>query len=1135
MPTCSLCDSESPDGFKFCPHCGAPFAVQRALPEERRLVTTLFCDIVGYTRASEFADAEDVDRMLREYNRMARRVVHSCGGTVQKFIGDAVVAVFGVPTVHEDDAERAVRAGLRLVEEVEALAPLIDEPVRVRVGVNTGEAYVRLDVDPHSGETFLTGDAVNTAARLQAAAPPLGVVVGSSTHALTAQVFDYTELEPITLKGKAAPVSAWQATGARARTGAEYARDYSTPFIGRERETALLKGLFEKAAVSRAPQFVLLVGEPGVGKSRIVGELGAYLDDYPDVVRWRQGRCPPYGEGVTFWALAEVLKAHAGILDSDDAEVVAGKLDRVLPDGPDREWFRQRLGSLLGVEATPVSRDENFTAWRRFLEHISQAHSTVLVFEDLHWADEAMLAFLDYLAHSTGDAPLLVMGITRADVFEQHPAFATGARWTERIDVPPLDERETRRLAERLLEDAALPAAFHDAILERSGGNPLFVEELTRLLAESGVLDGAGGPATAGRVAEVPLPDSLQAVVGARLGRLPLELRAVLADAAVVGRTFWAGALGAVGERDAAAVDEALADLIERRLVRRSRSTSFEGEAEYAFWHGVARDVAYQQLPRAARAAKHAAVAGWVAAKAGDRAADMAEVLALHYATALELAQASRAEELAAATLDPAVRYLSLAGDRAMGLDAAAAERHYGRAVGVVPSEAAQRPSLLASWSEALQRRGRFREAADVAESAVEGLLAAGRPAAAAAAMMRRSVALDYLGEPGAHALAARAVDLVDGEPPSADVATVYTGRAAELAVLEDHDGVIAAAERAIVLSERLGLLTLAPAFGYRGGARCDRGDAGGLDDYRDALEVAKARGLGYDAAVLSFNFATSLSLFQGPPAALRLRREGLKAARRRGIEQGVLALSMALVDDLLWSGAWDEALDAVAELVPNLEETGDVRDLLWVRADQLLILAARGEHAEAEPLLGWTEEQAAATEEPSAAACSLLAAAAVRAGLGGGEAAAQLLRASLEIPEAAGSSDIAARLPQAVRTALAAAETGLAEALVRIVAPTYPLSRHALQASRALLCERAGELEAAAGGFAAAASDWRDFGVPYEEGHALLGQGRCLAALGRAPQAAAPLAAAREIFARLRARPALEETDAVVQRIASA
>ena len=1124
MPTCTFCGAESPDGFKFCPQCGTPLAVKRLLPEERRFVTTLFCDIVGYTALSEAADAEDVDRMLRDYNRLARRVVSSCGGTVEKYIGDAVVAVFGVPAVHEDDAERAVRAGLELIAEMGEMRPFHGRPVRVRVGINTGEAYVRLDVDPGSGETFLTGDAVNTAARLQGVAPPMGVVVGQMTYDLTEKVFEFEQLEPVHLKGKSEPTPAWLAKATRGYMGAELARDFTTPFIGRERELALLKGLFDKA-VAGAPQFVLLVGEPGIGKSRIVAQFGDYLDQYPALVRWRQGRCLPYGDGVTFWALGEIIKAEAGILDSDAAGTVEDKLEAILPEGPDREWFRQRLRPLLGLEAPPASREENFSAWRRFLEHLARSHPTVLVLEDVHWADEALLGFIDYLSEHTEEAQLLVVGLTRADVFERFPEFASSESWTERIPVPPLSQRETARLVTGLLEVVALPPEVQSVVLERSGGNPLYAEEFTRLLLDHGLLERADGALRVKPGAQLPLPGSVQALIAARLDMLPLEHKAILADAAVFGRSFWVSGVAAVADMAPELVDAAVRAVGERRLIRRVRSPSIAGETEYMFSHGLAREVAYQELPRAVRAGKHAAVGRWFEIKAGDRAEDFAEVLAHHYAEALDLARALDMDDLARDLLDPSVRFLSLAGDRAMGLDVATAERHYSRALDLLPQRSVRRPPLLGRWGEALHLRGRFREAAEASEAAAVELKLAGDIPAAAAAMSRRALALDYLGDPGVREVLLEAVALVEGQPPAAETATVFTQLAAELS-LDDPRGTIAAAERAIELSAEFGLPTPVRALDCLGGARCDLGDPSGLDDQRKALEAAKAQGLGYQAAVVSFNLATSLSLFSGLHAALRLRREGLEAARPRGLNHMALTLRMGLVEDLLWAGEWEEAAGEIEGLLPDLEETEDLRDLLYVRASQLLLLAWRGDYSAAEALLDWVEEKGAQTEDPRAFVSCLLGAATVRLGLGDSARVVELLGRCSEKPSAAGGSDLVVRMPQAMRTALAVGERSLAESLLDGIEPDYPLGEHALIAARALLDEHAGRQAGAAAGFADAAARWHGFGVPYEEAQALLGQARCLLALDRAPEAATVLAEAREIFARLGAAPALGEAD---------
>ncbi len=426
MLTCSNCGHENPDGAKFCMECATPLdaASVRPVAEERKVVTALFCDLVGFTATSESADPEDVDKMLAAYFAMARAQIEGHGGVVEKFIGDAVVGVFGVPAAHEDDPERAVRAGLRICEDAEELTSVGGAPLKLRVGINTGEALVRLGIAAASGEGFLSGDSVNTASRIQSVAPEMGVAVGLGTYEATAQVFDYAELEPATLKGKSEPVRIFHAKSPLARFGTDLTRTHDTPFIGREIDLALLKGIFDKTVAAEAPQLVTVVGEPGLGKSRIVAELGVYIDTRPELITWRQGRCLPYGEGITFWALGEILKAHAGILESDPADVATTKLDSVLPEGAERPWFRQRLLPLLGIEANSTAeRQELFTAWRRFLEHIAEQRPTVLVFEDLHWADDAMLAFLEHLAEVAEAVPLLVVGTARPELFERHPDY----------------------------------------------------------------------------------------------------------------------------------------------------------------------------------------------------------------------------------------------------------------------------------------------------------------------------------------------------------------------------------------------------------------------------------------------------------------------------------------------------------------------------------------------------------------------------------------------------------------------------------------------------------------------------------------------------------------------------------------
>ncbi|HEY8018711.1 MAG TPA: adenylate/guanylate cyclase domain-containing protein, partial [Actinomycetota bacterium] len=363
MATCPACGHENRDGAKFCEECATPLGTPaRPVAEERKVVTALFCDLVGFTATSEAADPEDIDRMLTAYAAMARERIEAYGGVVEKFIGDAVVGIFGVPAAHEDDPERAVRAALRIAEDAAELEAIGGAPLTLRIGINTGETLVRLGVVPSSGERMLAGDAINTASRIQSVAPEMGVAVGLDTYGATSQVFDYEELEPATLKGKSEPVRVFHAKAPLARFGSDLTRTHDTPFIGREIDLALLKGIFDKAVAADAPQLVTVVGEPGLGKSRIAAELFAHLDARSDLITWRQGRCLPYGEGITFWALGEILKAHAGILESDPPEVATAKLDQVLPDGPERAWFRERLLPLLGIEAASTAgREELFT------------------------------------------------------------------------------------------------------------------------------------------------------------------------------------------------------------------------------------------------------------------------------------------------------------------------------------------------------------------------------------------------------------------------------------------------------------------------------------------------------------------------------------------------------------------------------------------------------------------------------------------------------------------------------------------------------------------------------------------------------------------------------------------------------
>jgi predicted ATPase len=529
-------------------------------------------------------------------------------------------------------------------------------------------------------------------------------------------------------------------------------------------ELAYLKALFDKALSAAAPQFALIVGEPGIGKSRLLIELSAYADERPKPVSWRLGRCLPYGEGVTFWALSEIVKAQAGILDSDTAAAVDAKLGPVLPGGPDREWFRQRLRALLGLEAPQAGREENFAAWLGFLEQLALGAPLVLVLEDLHWADEGLLAFIEHLATHIDRVSLVLLGTARPELFEEHPTFAAGSTQLNRISLEPLTEAETERLVDSLVGEAEALGQRAADIVAHCEGNPFFAEESARLLSDQ--VEGA------------LLPASIQAVVAARLDALPAAQKATLGDAAVLGDVFWNGALAALGRGGATEVDGALRALVAKHLVRRVRQSSLAGEHEFVFGHTLAREVAYGELPRAARAHKHAAAAAWIEAKAGARAEELAEVLAHHYATALDLARTLGDEELASSLEAPTIRQLAQAGERALRLDGAAAERYFTRALELAGPGSSERPRLLPRWGLAvITHSPRYREAAAAQEEAIAGLQACGEIRAAAAAMTWYALARMRFGEPSAE-LHRAAVDLLANDEPSAEQAWVFAGYA---------------------------------------------------------------------------------------------------------------------------------------------------------------------------------------------------------------------------------------------------------------------------------------------------------------------------------------------------------------------
>jgi class 3 adenylate cyclase/tetratricopeptide (TPR) repeat protein len=1131
---CPSCGSACEERFNFCPECGTPLdAPARRVVEERKVVTCLFCDLVGFTATSESADPEDVNRMLSAYSEMARDQIESHGGVVEKFIGDAVVGIFGVPAAHEDDPERAVRAGLRIVERADELEALGGEPLRLRVGINTGEALVRLRVIAGSGERHLAGDPINTASRLQSAAPEMGVVVGLGTYEATATVFEYEEREPVAFKGKAEPVRVFHAKAPIARDGTDLDRTHDAPFIGREIDLALLRGIFDKVVAAGSVQLVVVSGEPGLGKSRIVAELGAYVDSKPDLITWRQGRCLPYGEGISFWALGEILKGHAGILESDTPDAAAAKLEAILPDDAERPWFRERLLPLLGIEAASnAERDELFAAWRRFLAHIAERDPTVVVFEDLHWADDAMLAFLEHLASRAEAVPLLVIGTARPELFERHPDFGSGLGNVTVIGLAPLSDEETARLVSALLESTMLPAELARPIVDRADGNPLYAKEFVRLLRDRGLLIPTGSSWELKQGADIPFPDSVQALIAARLDSLGAEAKSMLADAAVIGKVFWAGGVAAMGSRDLGAVTHVLRDLSRREFVRPLRRSSMEHEAEYAFSHALTRDVAYSQLPRVSRASRHVAAATWIESKAPGRVEDLSDVLAHHYATAVELERAAGQVEQAGGLEASALRFLTLAGERAVGLDTAAALASFERALNLAPPGHPARPDALVRFGKTAQQAGRFVEASAALEEATSLYRAAGDLRATARAMVSLSRAVTALGDPRQWTLPVEALDLLEPLPPGPELIEALSQIAAN-ETFQARPGVgVRYAERALAVADGLGLPQPVRALGFRGMSRISLGDASGLEDMRSAIALAEATGEGREVAMLQTNLGFSLWTFEGPAASLEVLREGIAFARSRGLAEIVDAATYCTLDPLVDLGEHEEVLEIVRDLGPRLEQNGDREGLVVVQAAWARIAALRGQASLPADSLARLESDTRSLGFAQVVPLGLGSAALARAMLGEAAAAAALIAEVDATP--ADQSYLAAFLPAMTRTAIALGDRELAERLIDGFTPRYPYSEHALVAADAILVEASGDPRTAGDAYASAADRWERFGVVPELAFALLGQGRCLLRLSRSTDATSILHHAREIFERLRAGPALADVDGLI-RVATA
>jgi class 3 adenylate cyclase/predicted ATPase len=940
----------------FCTGCGAPRGDTPPAPdhhEDRRRVSVLFVDLIDFTPYVERSEPELVHQMQTRFFAAARQVIGQYGGVVEKYIGDAVMALFGAPVATETDAVRCVRAGLELQRALVGFAPShTGAPatgLRFRVGVATGDALVDLAAARDGGQAIVAGDVVNTASRLQSVAPPGGVLVCGPTYAATKSTIRYEEQPPVTLRGRSRPTEVWLAVAPLERTHPNREVD-GTPLVNRAHELSLLVNALHRALRDRMPQLVTVLGHAGIGKSRLVQELYQHSQRLLDApAAWWTGHCPPFGENVTYAALADIVKAQAGILDTDSAETARERLvvaTAKLAGEEESTRLAGALGPLVGLPGPKLAAEEYESAWRRYAVALARQQPTVLVFEDLHWADESMLRFVELLGAAARDVPLLLLCTGRPELVDRDPPWAGAITGSLTITLPPLRNPEIAKMYAHLLGQAAFPPDQLEPLVELADGNPLYAHEYTRMLIEQGALRPTYVLASTGTF---PMPDSVHAVIANRVDLLDAVDRTVLQAAAVVGMVFWPGAVAAALGRPVDAVERSLHHLEQRDLIHEQPASTMAGQVEYRFGHVLVHDVCYQRLPRTERVARHDRTADWLDSMAADRATDLAEVLAHHRYTAHEIA---RTLGLDAGRYAPAAREaLDRAARRAYALHALERAAGYvGRALGLFSGEFPERPDdqrerlrleLLATEIAFYADGNAFLTGGGEGQLAglAERLHAAGAVGDAArawtllgqAALLRadRTAALSCLD---------RAVALFEALPDSGEKAEAY----AELARLHMLDyetaPAIAAAATATSIAERLGLVEIAVNARITAGtARYVSGDRGGMAELQAAVATCRSqRLLAMQRALQNLAYAMQEEGDWAGGDELYVNEPPPDVPGGHNLTTGY---SQAAVVSY-WTGDWNQLLEAAEELRDDPSGEWDIQS----RALCAVVRLLRGE-----------------------------------------------------------------------------------------------------------------------------------------------------------------------------------------------
>jgi class 3 adenylate cyclase/tetratricopeptide (TPR) repeat protein len=1145
---CGSCGATNQPSQKYCGACGTPLAgvqgdaapatgVPRAAPTtERRLVSVLFADLVGFTTFSESRDSEEVRDLLSRYFDASRQIVGRYGGIVEKFIGDAVMAVWGTPIAHEDDAERAVRAALELTAVVRALGEEVGAVgLRARAGVLTGEAAVALDAE---GQGMVAGDLVNTASRIQSVADPGSVLVGEATMRSTADVIAYESSGIFELKGKAEPVELWRAVavvGLRRATGRSTVLE--PPFTGRDREFRLIKELFHDSADNGKVHMVSVQGVGGIGKSRLVWELNKYIDGLVDDIWWHQGRCLAYGEGVAFWALAEMVRSRAGILEDEDSSTALPKLlasvEEHVGDEAERRFVGPRLAHLLGLEERGSGDQENlFAACRIFFERLAEEGPSVMVFEDIHWADSALLDFIEYLVEWSRERPIFVLTLARPELAERRPAWGGGTRNFTSIFLEPLPADQMDSLLREPIP--GLPDELRTRILERAEGIPFYAVETVRMLIDRGILVRENGAyRLEGSADTLEVPETLQALIAARLDGLAPEERRLLQDAAVLGRTFTLQGLTAITGLPEEEVTGLLASLVRKEVLSISIDPLLSDRGQYGFLQDLVKKVAYDTMSKRERKLRHLAAASYLRSVVDED--EIVEVVASHF---LDAYLSAPDDEDAGTIKADALETLVKASERAASLGAnEEAQRYAERAIElsddpITTAELHERAGALAAERVDTIAAEHFRRSIEIFES--QG---ATHPAARVSARLaermwdggRLQEALDVMD---------RAFDVLATEAQDEDLAALAAQLGRFLFFAGDLPRANERIERALDMAEVLGLPeVLSMALNTKSLILFS---VSRMTESLALVRTALAVALEHDkpsAALRAYNNLTDLTQNADRYAEARqFLEDGLTLARRVGNRYWETIL-MGFAYPNFALGRWDETVRMMSQLQPEwFAHTRAAFNQGFV-AFGVAVHVHRGDlDAAAMHLKRFAELESSAdiqdTTEYTCGKAYLL--------LAEGDAEGSLRSAEEAISGQRALSFVDHRVKESVVTAVEAAfamgDLAKVEELLDMVRSLPPgrrtpfLEAHAsrLGARLSILRNDDGDVASA---FKGAVGLFREMGVPFWMAVTLLEYAEWLTGEGRADDATASLTEAREIFERLGARPWLERLHRVDER----